>query len=312
MALGAGDIVSEDRDDWRDVLVVGEIKSQMNSETSKASFKDIAGKISVMLNAQDGRHGAPALQMLGSEISLIFFDRGGSVETNSTDIHTDPEIFLQILLGLSRASLSQLGFDSSVLLDAVGNKRALVARKGGSETTEVAIENILFISDVLHGRGTTVWSGSMDLQNSEAQSEGRDPTRTRVVIKDCWIDPLRKYTEGSILATLNAAGITGVPEIVNEEQVRGPHPTLQTNIFNNSTHLLRASLPSGVNLKANKHSCYQLRVLSRLLTTPVGLEILQLDSLAGLLVAFIDYVLSTLSPMHQLRFVLINQMHSSP
>lgn len=272
------------------------MKSRNNSDTQRASYTEVSGKTSVLLYAQDGRHAAPSLRILGSHVGLSFFDRGGSLETHCVDIQTDPEIFLRIIVGLATASFSQLGFDVS-LLDDSGDKRVMIAWKGGSETKEVTIDNLLFISDIMHGRGTTVWGGLMDFESNDPHSTSdsesaalRWPhTQRGVVIKDSWIDPLRKYTEGSILALLNAAGVVGVPMLVHEEQVQGPHPTRPNVLINKSTHLLRSILSEAS--RSADHRQYQLRVLSRLITEPIGFEILGFNSLAELLVVFIDYVM---------------------
>ncbi|KAG9310186.1 hypothetical protein JVU11DRAFT_9812 [Chiua virens] len=177
--------------DWRDVLVFGEMKNTNCSKTLKTSFTEIAGKTSVLLYAQDGRHAAPSLQILVSCVSLTFFDWGGSLKTYPIDVHTDPEMFLHIIVGLAKASFSQLGFNVS-LLNETGGKCILVAWKGGGGITEVTIDSLLFILDIMHGRGTTVWWGSMDdLDNNSHSSKYRwSRTWRGIVIKDSWIDPL--------------------------------------------------------------------------------------------------------------------------
>ena len=103
-----------------------EMKSKMDSETSKASLIEIAGKTSVLLYAQDGRHTVPSVRILGSIINVTFFDQGGLLKMEFVDMHSELDIFLCILVGLAKAMLSQLGFDIS-LLDEVGNKHVLVA-----------------------------------------------------------------------------------------------------------------------------------------------------------------------------------------
>lgn len=271
--------------DWRDVIVFGEVKSINNYDSSKASFKEIAGKTSVVLCAQDGRHAAPSLRILGSDVGLIFFDRGGSLETCLIDVHGDPELFLRLLVGLTAASPTLLGSDIPPPENSDGDRRVLITQKGTSETKEIKLDSLLFISDALHGRGTTVWAASMDSNDPKSPH-----SRTPVVVKDSWIDPLRKYSEGYILATLNDAGVTGVPTLLQEQQVQVPHPTRPDELFNSSTHLIHALLPpANRNVKGRQ---YQLRVLSRLITTPVGLSISNFDSLTELLVVFIDYVVS--------------------
>ena len=54
--------------------------------------------------------------------------------------------------------------------------------KKGTTTYTVELTKILFISDNLCGRGTTVWKGVMT-------EEGTMQLRW-VVVKDSWIDPL--------------------------------------------------------------------------------------------------------------------------
>lgn len=262
------------------------MKGIKNYDSLKSSFKQIAGQTGVVLCAQDGRHAAPSLRLLGSYVSLTFFDRGGSLETYFVDIHTDPELFLRILVGLNAATFAQLGFDTPPFDDS-GDRRITITQEGTSETTTIKLESLLFISDAMHGRGTTVWSASMDFKLNDSESP---PTRRYVVVKDSWIDPLRKYSEGYILATLNDTGIVGVPTLLHEYQVQGPHPARPDEQFNCSTHLIRALLPAPNRNAMGRR--YQLRVLSRLVTSPAGLSILKFRSLGELLVVFIDYALS--------------------
>ncbi|KAF8551004.1 hypothetical protein OG21DRAFT_1524747 [Imleria badia] len=47
--------------DWRDIIIFGEIKSKMASDTLKKSYIKAAGKTTLLLYAQDGRHSAPCL-----------------------------------------------------------------------------------------------------------------------------------------------------------------------------------------------------------------------------------------------------------
>jgi hypothetical protein len=96
----------------------------------------------------------------------MFFDRGGSVSTVAFDIHENPEVFLRIRLGVSTASMADIGFDERVFWDGCEKKRALVAWKGASggddkDNSLLFLEQLIFISDALHGRGTTVWAALM-------------------------------------------------------------------------------------------------------------------------------------------------------
>lgn len=270
----------------------------MRSEESKyqveksQSFTEIAGKTACTLAAQDGRYLVPCIRMLGSCICLTIFDRGGSITTHTFDINTSPKEFLRILIGVSLADYSHLGFDTTIEWDGkdgtpgdgVGSQNDeeiplddYVSYDEGLDPDDEIVEDdeedceddssddepddeqpstesndnnrrkwlkvidkdgrvcriwlrkILSISDSLLGRGTTVWEGVIDLD---------DPGPEAVVaVKDSWIDPLRKYTEGIILHILAQYGIEGVPELVAEGQVSSRHFHDNTDI-NISTHFI--------------------------------------------------------------------------
>ncbi|KAI5988016.1 hypothetical protein EDD15DRAFT_2199193 [Pisolithus albus] len=269
--------------DWRDVIVFREMKSRKTTDTLRKSYIEGAGKTALLLYAQDGRHSAPYLQMLGHYMVLTFFDRGGSLSTAVFDIHDNPDVFLHILLGISTAPTETIGFDETVFWDRDDKKKkVLVAWKGSSSEDDkgnptVSLEQLIFISDTLHSRGTTVWAGSM-----------KDPTspmaRRQIVVKDSWIDPLRKFTEGSMLAKLNDVNVKGVPQLIHEQQVQGPHPSHAEMKVNMSMHFLRRLVSQSGGRQ------YQLRVLFCLLTEPLGIQIMAFSSLAQLLIAFLDYV----------------------
>ena len=199
--------------DWRDVSTIGEMKTNKTSNTVKSSYIEAAGKTALLLYAQDGRHSAPCVQLLGHHIILMFFDRGGSLLTMPIDINKYPDEFLWILIGLSCAPLCDIGFNETVILHADGKKCVLVAWTGALVGSEVVVDNLLFISDMLYGHGTTIWG---------AQMYSPDKPPRQIVVKDSWINPLWKFTKGSILAKLNKASVKGVPKLIDEQQVQGP------------------------------------------------------------------------------------------
>jgi len=116
--------------------------------------------------------------------------------------------------------------------------------------------------------------------------KGTSSMQTRqVAVKDSWINPLQKYTEGKILSILNAYKIEGIPTLIHEEQVKAPYLSVINNLqVNNVTHFLRAYLAQ------YKTNAYYLCVLSHIITHPVGNLITEFSCLGELLVAFLDYV----------------------
>ncbi|KIM70778.1 hypothetical protein SCLCIDRAFT_18811 [Scleroderma citrinum Foug A] len=129
----------------------------------KKSFIEVAGKTAFLLYAQDIRHAAPSIQILGEDIVLTIFDWGGSLSTAPFSIHEDPEFFLRLLVSLSTSPLHKIGFDESVIWDEkLKKKRMLVTWTGGGKTeNEIILEQVIFIADSLLGHGTTVWGGLM-------------------------------------------------------------------------------------------------------------------------------------------------------
>ena len=112
-----------------------------------------------------------------------------------------------------------------------------------------------------------------------------------VVVKDSWIDPLWKYTEGMILHLLNEKGIQSVPSLLYEGQVRTLLVTSEEILAN--THFIRLTL------LWNPTSCphdYHLHILYCLITQPIGILITEFHSLGELLVAFLNYLIGECLP----------------
>jgi len=152
-------------------------------------------------------------------------------------------------------------------------------------TYTIELTKLLFISDNLNGRGTMVWQGMRVTRRNKSSKQ------VAVTMKDLWIDPLQKYTEGMILATLNKHMIKGVPTLIHEEQIKASYPpTIANKQANSSTHFLRLFLT-----KCGNGGTYSLRTLSRIITEPVGELITELSCLGEFLVAFLDYVVGELS-----------------
>ena len=284
--------------DWKNLVTFCEVKNRGGAANERVSYIEAAGKASCLLYAQDSRHSVPCIRMLGPSIYLTIFDRGGLLSTAGFNIHQRPDIFLRILIGVSAGPLSALGFDTSIQWRTVcrdgkqRNIKQVVITRNGQPPCTIELTKVLFISDNIHGKGTTVWEGiileppgeSTDRRGEQKESES-GPGQV-VAVKDSWIDPLRKYTEGMILSMLNERRIEGIPTFLHEQQVETFHPKSRPNnitMINNSTHILHSAVA---------HHPYYLRVLSRIVTAPVGVAITEFCCLGELLVAFLDYAAS--------------------
>ncbi|KAI6095944.1 hypothetical protein EDD16DRAFT_1501235 [Pisolithus croceorrhizus] len=146
----------------------------------------------------------PGLQILGDHIILTLFDWGGSISTHPLHIHQCPKAFLHVLLGITFSDAVVLGFDTTISPIKEGKKKVQIIRDG--KECFVWVNQLLFISRSLHGWGTTVWSGVVTQADFPELEEGQ-----KVVIKDSFVDPLRRYTKGKILKILEDSEIKGVP-----------------------------------------------------------------------------------------------------
>ena len=253
-----------------DVYSIGEVKKTSSKDNKKASYLELAGKITFLLEAQDGHYAVPGIQLLGREIILTLFDRGGSVSTHPLNIDEFPKEFLRILLGITFADGIILGFDPTI--SPVKDDQKQIQISLPDQDYVVFVDTLLFSSGSLHGRGTTVWCGKVTICKQPEEE---------VVLKDSWVDPLRRFTEGRILKMLGEAGVKGVPILVHEQQVQTQHP-VTGQILNHSTHILRSLVT------ADSRAPYYLRVLSRLVSKPRGHPLFDFNCLAELLVGIID------------------------
>lgn len=142
---------------------------------------------------------------------------------------------------------------------------------------QIELTKLLFISDYLVGQGSTVWKGVLQGYLEQPASY--------VVVKNNWIDPLRKFTEGAILQILNKAGIEGIPTLIYEVQVttQAYNKNDGQTMVNQSTH----------------HVCATLQWYPK----PVGSLVTDFHSLGELLVSFLDFVIGKHSFVYVAREV---------
>jgi len=230
--------VKQEKFDMRiDIYAMGEMKKRYGDDNKKDSYIELAGKVAFLLEAQDRRYTMPGIQLLGNKIILTIFDCGGWISTYPLDIHQFPEEFLCIILRVTFADGITLSFNPTV--SPTQNSQRVIQITKHSKQYEILVDMLLFFSGSLHGCGTTVWSGTVMINQEDED----------VVVKDSWVDLLRQYMEGRILKVLETASVEGVLRLVHEQQVQTRHPIMQ-ELLNNSTHilhmLLRAPRPSAL------------------------------------------------------------------
>ena len=167
-----------------DIYAIGEVKKKYSDDHKKDSYIELASKVAFLLEAQDRRYAMPGIQLLGNKIILTLFDHGGLISTHPLDIHQFPEEFLCILLGVTFVDGTTLGFNPTVSPTQNGQRMIQITKHG--KQYEIFINTLLFFFRSLHSHGTTVWSGTVMIDQEDKE----------VVVKDSWVDPLQRYTEG--------------------------------------------------------------------------------------------------------------------
>ena len=97
-----------------DVYTLGEVKKRYSKENRKDPYIELAGKVALLLEVQDGCYAMPGIQLVGNSIILTFFDQGGSISTHPLDIHMFSREFLWILLGITFTDSTMFSFNSTI------------------------------------------------------------------------------------------------------------------------------------------------------------------------------------------------------
>jgi len=97
------------------------------------------------------------MAICGTKFYVSLFDRAGVCHSQGLHINDDAEKFLHVLVGLTFASRTWLGYDP-MISHLNGGREVLV-------TTDYKIQGTIFRSEALRGRATICWHGT---HNSEA------------------------------------------------------------------------------------------------------------------------------------------------
>lgn len=242
--LGVGTPIN----DWRHFAAVGEVKS--GSVSTSSVFSLLAERATTLFRHQDARRFVLTFALVRTELTLAFFDRGGSIVGQPLDILEHPRHFLRFLVGMSFADHESIGYESTVVTK---NVRYINSPILGN----VPVHCILFIADRMHSKGTVVWLGQLNpshiripnIVKDTFRLAIREPEDFPVVVKSTWVDSHNSTTEGFILALLHHKGVRGVPRVLAEECVKVTvfKPPKHTSSAPDNTTLNRSRL--GVNLR---------------------------------------------------------------
>ena len=293
--------------DFRSILTILEVKS--STMTKSEIFQLCAQHARLIFSSQDTCRFVVTSLLHREELTIVLFDRGGSIVCSPFNIHNESDTFACFVLGfLCTAPPPHLGYDPSV--------RAGATRNLMFHHLQLHIKFMPFISVQIHGRRTVIWLAEVgpqsDLANirPEIGLKDGDP----VVIKTTWVDDSSAVTEG-ILSLLAGKGVQGAPVLIYEDSVLQPcdgeQPDGTTYLWG---HLgfgaKEANVPDG-NIQLSKEAVKDLPRESmacmegfapctpvRMLSKPWGMPITCFRSARELLGVIID-VLTSMSILKQ-------------
>jgi hypothetical protein len=96
--------------DWRDVLVVMELKN--SDQKNKSLWLQVGSAVRNVFASQPRSLFVHAFTLTGTEMEIWIFDRSGPYNCPTFDIHKEPEKFIQVMCGYLIMSNDELGLDT--------------------------------------------------------------------------------------------------------------------------------------------------------------------------------------------------------
>lgn len=207
----------ESRCHWSEVLVPGELKSNVAADKALEAWLDIGRYAREVLAAQDTRRFVLGFTICGSLMRIWEFDRLGGIASEQFDINKDGLRFVSTILGFLWMSEEELGFDPTILT-ANGERFIDIERDGLTE--RIVIDKVMQRARCIAGRATTCW---------KAHPEGY-PQRS-LVIKDSWQYPEREE-EGELLSEATSRGVINVARYYfhNTVKMYGKDDDIRSNV----------------------------------------------------------------------------------
>ncbi|KMP05977.1 hypothetical protein CIRG_05658 [Coccidioides immitis RMSCC 2394] len=220
---------SRNKHDWRDILVVGELKKPKEEIRTKSTLLQMGCCVREVFAAQPTRRFVHAFAVCGTKMEAWVFDRSGPYSSGIIDVNEDSRRFLQVLVGYTMMSDEELGLDTFIARDEGGNKSITVKGPGNSEEKVLRLGEMLSFQPAIVCRGTTCF-----LANN-GQVEG--------VAKFSWVSDKRR-PEAELLELAGRKNVRGVARIIGHGAITSIADMRRGLTFNNKRHNFKSAPPS--------------------------------------------------------------------
>ncbi|EEH21420.2 hypothetical protein PABG_03636 [Paracoccidioides brasiliensis Pb03] len=153
----------QNKHDWRDILVVGELKKSKKKLRIKDTLLQIGHCMHEVFAAQLTLWFIHTFTICGTKMEAWVFDRSGAYSSGVINIHADLRQFLQELVGYTMMSDEELGLDVFIARDEGGSK-SITVKEPGQWTSGGCSQALMGIRQAALRGGTLQASRSKNVQ----------------------------------------------------------------------------------------------------------------------------------------------------
>ncbi|EGC46848.1 serine/threonine protein kinase Sgk2 [Histoplasma capsulatum var. duboisii H88] len=224
-----GGTPSRNKHDWRDILVVGELKKSTEEIKTKGTLLQMSRYVREVFTAQPTRRFVHAFAVCGTKMEAWVFDRSGPYSSGVIDVYEDSRRFFQVLVGYTMMSDEELGLDIFIARDEGGNKSITVKGPGNSEEKVLRLGEMLSFQRAIVCRGTTCFLAN------DGQVEG--------VAKFSWVSDKRR-PEAELLELAGQRNVQGVARIIGHSTITNIADMRRDMAFDDRRHDFKSAPPS--------------------------------------------------------------------
>lgn len=242
---------SGDKHDWKDVLVIGELKEA--DKKNKTLWLQVGSAVRHVFAHQPTRRFVHAFTLTGTEMETWVFDRSGPFSGTAFDIHDEPEKFIQVLCGYLMMSDEELGNDT--FTKRKNNKLfvTIPAHIGSKKRKRFELHPVPIASQrAIVCRGTSCFL---------AKTAGADDFDT--VLKFSWASSMRP-PEADLLNKAHERGVKGVATVVGYQPEVTSIARLRENLTFSTPHKFRG-IPRSAHTSFSQSQSQISRSFSQLL-----------------------------------------------
>ncbi|EEH33097.1 hypothetical protein PAAG_04150 [Paracoccidioides lutzii Pb01] len=239
---------SQNKHDWRDILVVGELKKSKEEIRTKGTLLQMSRYVREVFAAQPTRRFVHAFAVCGTKMEAWVFDRSGLYSSGIIDVYADSRRFFQVLVGYTMMSDEELGLDTFIARDEGGNKSITVKGPGTSEEKVLRLGEMLSFQRAIVCRGTTCFLAN------DGQVEG--------VAKFSWVSDKRR-PEAELLELAGQKNVQGVARIIGHSVITSIADVRCGLTFDDKRHDFKSAPPSAASSFHQSQPLTELRSLGR-------------------------------------------------